>query len=140
MGAALGLAAWARTRRVAMPGVRATATRHSSGGCGAGLGFGDVGGRGAGKRGRAGGCAALSRSGDRRERLADDARERGRGGGEKRKKGGAAVGGSVAERAMRRRRAGGREPGSRAIGRKGKADGWGPPVSCPGRKGGEGVR
>jgi hypothetical protein len=28
-----------------------------------------------------------------------------------------------------------REPRSRAIGRKGKADGWDPPVSCPGRKG-----
>jgi hypothetical protein len=34
-----------------------------------------------------------------------------------------------------RRGGGEREPGSRAVGRKGKADGWGPPVSCPGRMG-----
>jgi hypothetical protein len=34
----------------------------------------------------AGGCAALSRSGDRHARLADDAREQGRGGEEKRKR------------------------------------------------------
>jgi hypothetical protein len=38
-GAALGFAARARTPKAAMPGVRATATRRASGGCGAGLGF-----------------------------------------------------------------------------------------------------
>jgi hypothetical protein len=54
MGAALALAAQARTPWAAMPGVRAMATRHASGGCVAGLGFGGVGGRGAGKRGARG--------------------------------------------------------------------------------------
>jgi hypothetical protein len=35
------------------------------------------------------------------------------------------------------RRRGRREPGEGAGERKGKADGWVPPVSCPGRKEGE---
>jgi hypothetical protein len=60
MGAALGHAARARTPRAAMPGVRATATRHASGGCDVGLGFGGVGGRGAGEKGaRTGGRLRL---------------------------------------------------------------------------------
>jgi hypothetical protein len=45
------------------------------------------------------------------------------------------LGTPVAERATRRRRAGaGRESGVAGVGWKGKADGWGPPVSCPGGK------
>jgi hypothetical protein len=43
-------------------------------------------------------------------------------------------------RGVGRRGGGEREPGSRAVGRKGKADGWDPPVSCPGRMGREGAR
>jgi hypothetical protein len=64
---------------------------------------------------------------------------RGRGGRKEEKRGGRL---ELLSRsgAMRRRRAGEREPGSRAVGRKGKADGWDPPVSCPGRKEGEASR
>jgi hypothetical protein len=138
MGAALGLAARARTPRAVMPGVRATATRHASGGCGAGLGFGGVGGRGAGEKGaRAGGrLRRLSWSGAARG-LADDARVRGHGGRKEEKRGGRleapiAEWGDAAEASRR-------EPGG-AGERKGKADGWDPPISCPGRKEGKGVR
>jgi hypothetical protein len=79
------------------------------------------------EKGARGGCAVLSRSGDRRARLAGDARERGRGEGRKEEKGRRAVGG---ERA-------GERAGVAAVGRKGKADGWDLPVSCPGWKEGK---
>jgi hypothetical protein len=85
------------------------------------------------------GCAALSRSGDRRARLAGDVRERGRGEGRKEEKGRRAVGGACREAG---RRSGGERAGDPGVAgeRKGKADGWVPPVSCPGWKGGEASR
>jgi hypothetical protein len=66
-----------------MPGVRATATRRASGGCGAGLGFAAREAGAQGKKGaRVGGYAGLSRSGAARG-LAGDASERGHGGRER---------------------------------------------------------
>jgi hypothetical protein len=66
--------------------------------------------------------------------LAADARVRGRG-GRKEEKGGERLEAPVAERGDAAE-ASGRELGV-AGERKGKADGWDPPVSCPGRKEGE---
>jgi hypothetical protein len=122
-GATLGLAAWARTPRAAMPGVRATATRHAIGGCGARVRVCGAGGRG----GRA--VTGMSRSRVVRE-LAGDASERCRGGEEKRKRGGAAVGapcrgaGDAAERSER-------EPGSRRLREKGESWRVGPARQLP---------
>jgi hypothetical protein len=64
----LGLAARARTPRAAMPGVRAMATRHASGGCGPGVRVCGAGGRGAGEKkgARAGGYGAVAERGGTR--------------------------------------------------------------------------
>jgi hypothetical protein len=92
-----------------------------------------VGCRGAGE-GRPGGYGELSRSGDKGARLAGDARERGPRRGRKREKGSGRL--EALSRSGGERRRGRREPGEGAGERKGKADGWVPPVSYPGWKGG----
>jgi hypothetical protein len=87
-----------------------------------------------GKRGaRAGGCGGCrgAGTGERGCQVTQGERGRGRGRKEKRER---AVAAPVATRERRRRGAERREPGEGAGERKGKADGWVPPVSCPGRR------